>query len=99
MNSPEEFFCTGLQTYLDAKTAVNLFEKEVQLRVKAAVIRHQHDVAASVGEVLSLKDFLDSSMMPENMYVGPQALFRGVGGMYFMSNFLAMPRGAVRYRQ
>ncbi len=87
MNSPEEFFRTGLQTYLDAKTAVSMFEREVQLRVKKAVVKHQHDLAASVGDAFSLKDFLDSSMMPQNMYLGQQALFRGVGGMYFYVDF------------
>jgi hypothetical protein len=84
-NNPEEFFRTGLQTYLDAKAAVDLFEKEVQLRVKKAVIKHEHDLAESVGETLSLKDFLET--VPESTHLGQRTSFKGWGGMDFYVDF------------
>jgi hypothetical protein len=34
MDQADEFFVTGLEKYLDAKAAVNLYEREVQQRVK-----------------------------------------------------------------
>jgi hypothetical protein len=83
----EEFFVTGLEKYLDAKCAVTMFEQEVQRRVKKVVTRHQPELARLFGEDWSLRDYYDTSQMPEYMYLGQQAAFKGAGVLYFSLAF------------
>jgi hypothetical protein len=82
----EEFFVTGLEKYFDAKTAVTMFEKEVQRRVKAVVTRHQPELAKLFGEGWVLRDYLESGM-PDCMWLGQQIVFKGFGRLYFYLTF------------
>jgi hypothetical protein len=72
----DEFFATGLEKYLDAKSAVTMFEQEVQRRVKKVVARHQSELAGLFCEDWSLRDHYDTSQMPEYMYLGQQVAFK-----------------------
>ena len=58
----QQFFATGLEKYLDAKSAVTMFEKEVQWRVKEVVTKHQTELAKLFGEDWVLKDYFESGM-------------------------------------
>ena len=93
MEQTEEFFVSGLEKYLDAKSAVAMFEQEVQRRVKKVVIKHQSELKALFGEDWSLKDSYDASLMPEYMYLGQQVIFRGSGVLYFSLAFWRDEKG------
>ena len=56
-----EFFDEGLEKYLDALSAVTMFEREFQRRVKEAVTRHQPALSELFGGDWRLRDFLQSS--------------------------------------
>ena len=83
----EEFFATGLEKYLDAKSAVTMFEEEVQRRVKKVVTRRQPELEELFGKDWSLKDYYDASSVPESMYLGQQVAFKGSGVLYFSLDF------------
>jgi hypothetical protein len=83
----EEFFVTGLEKYLDAKSAVTMFEQEVQRRVKKVVMRRQPELAVFFGNNLPLKDYYDISGMPEYMFLSQRAAFKGSGVLYFSLAF------------
>ena len=83
----EEFFATGLEKYLDAKSAVTMFEEEVRRRVEKVVTRRQPELAELFGKDWSLKDYYDASNMPEYMYLGQQVAFKGSGVLYFSLEF------------
>lgn len=87
MEQAEEFFITGLEKYLDAKSAVTMFEDEVQRRVKEVVMKRQPQLAAFFGNNLSLKDYYDISKLPEYMFLGQKAAFKGSGVLYFSIAF------------
>jgi len=82
----EEFFATGLEKYLDAKSAVAMFEKEVQRRVKNVVTRHQSELAKLFGEGWVLRDYLEPEI-PDYMWLGQQVVFKGFGRLYFYLTF------------
>jgi hypothetical protein len=82
----EEFFSTGLEKYLDAKSAVAMFEKEVQRRVKNVVTRHHSELAKLFGEDWVLRDYFESGM-PDYMWLGQQVVFKGFGRLYFYLSF------------
>jgi hypothetical protein len=82
----EEFFVTGLKRYLDAKSAVAMFEKEVQGRVKEVVTRHQPELARLFGKDWVLKDYVEQQI-PDYMWLGQQVVFRGFGILYFYLEF------------
>jgi len=82
----EEFFVTGLEKYLDAKSAVTMFEKEVQWRVKEVVTMHQSELAKLFGEDWVLRDYIESGM-PDNMFLGQKVIFKGSGVFYVYLSF------------
>ena len=89
MDQADEFFVTGLEKYLDAKAAVNLFEKEVQRRVKTAIDGSIYK--AELTELFdkhSLKDYLYSEL-PKRVQLGQQALFTDYGTLYTFLSFAA----------
>jgi hypothetical protein len=45
----EEFFVTGLKNYLDAKSAVPMFEQDVRLFVKNVATKHLLDLKELLG--------------------------------------------------
>ena len=49
VNNSEEFFVTGLGTYRDAKSAVELFEAEVQQRIRATIAEYQSEMVELFG--------------------------------------------------
>jgi len=51
------------------------------------VTRRQPELARLFGENLSLKDYYEASAMPEYMYLGQQAAFKGSGVLYFSLAF------------
>jgi hypothetical protein len=88
----EEFFATGLQTYLDAKSAVTMFENEVQRRIKEVVTEaeHQSDLTRLFGE--DWKAYLWET--PNHAWVGQKIVFRGSGGLYFSLHFARDNKGS-----
>jgi len=58
----DEFFVTGLEKYLDAKSAVTMFEEEVQRRLKDVITNHQSELAKLFGEDWVLRDYFESGM-------------------------------------
>jgi hypothetical protein len=82
----KEFFVTGLEKYLDAKSAVTMFEKEFQRRVKTVVTGHKPELAKLFGEDLDLRDYFESAM-PDSMYLGQQIVFEASGALYFYFRF------------
>lgn len=87
MGKSDGFFETGLKTYLDAKTAVRVFEEETQRRVRKAVVMHQPEFSEVLGDNSSLKNYYDASQMPEHMYLGQRVPFKGSGVLYFYLDF------------
>jgi len=86
-NNDEEFFVTGLEKYLDAKSAVTMFEHEVQGLVKNVLKKYQADFRALFGDDWSLRDYSGTSEKPECSYLGKQVNFKGVGIFYFYFTF------------
>ena len=82
----QEFFATGLEKYLDAKSAVTMFEKEVQWRVKEVATKYQTELVKMFGEDWVLKDYVESGM-PDAMYLGQKVVFKGSGILYFYFSF------------
>jgi hypothetical protein len=78
----EAFFVSGLEKYLDAKSAVIMFEGEVQRRVKKVVTEHQSELAKLFGEDWVLRDYYESEM-PDWMCLGQRVVFKGSGVVYF----------------
>jgi hypothetical protein len=81
----EEFFVTGLEKYVDALSAVTMFEKEVQRRVKEVVARHEPVLAKLFGGDWSLRDYLQpgTGATPPYMCLGQQVVFKNFGVLYF----------------
>jgi hypothetical protein len=82
----EEFFVTGLEKYLDAKSAVTMFEKEVQRRVKEVITRHQSELANLFGDDWVLRDYYESNAL-DSMRLGQKVIFRGSGALCFYLSF------------
>lgn len=80
----EEFFVAGLEKYVDAVSAVTMFEKEVQRRVKEVVARHEPVLAKLFGEDWSLRDYSQSGtgLPPAFRCLGQKVVFKGVGELY-----------------
>lgn len=55
MEAVEEFLSKGIETYLDAQSAVRVFESEVQQRIKAQIVKHDLALKDWWGEHLSLR--------------------------------------------
>lgn len=91
----DEFFVTGLEKYLDAKSAVTMFEQEVQRLVNNVVKGHQPEFTELFGKDWSLKDYSDTSQMPEHMYLGQQVAFKGFAVVYFYLTFSRSENGSV----
>lgn len=85
VDQDEKFFVTGLETYLDAKSAVTMFENEVQKRVKDVVKKHEPALKKLFGEEhWALRGYLEpKSGMPDYRYLGQQVVFKGAGILYF----------------
>jgi hypothetical protein len=80
----EEFLVTGLEKYMDAASAVTMFEKEVQEQVKKVVTRHQPALAKLFGGDWRLRDYSQSGigLPPAFMCLGQKVAFKGVGELY-----------------
>jgi len=85
----EEFFVAGLEKYVDAVSAVTMFEKEVQRRVKEVVTKHQPVLAKLFGGDWSLRDYSESgtSSTPPYMCLGQRVVFKNSGALYFYFYF------------
>jgi len=94
LEQTEEFFVTGLEKYLDAKAAVTMFEEEVQRRVKKVVNRHQGEFTEWFGKSWPMKDYSETSQMPEYMYLGQQVALKGSGVLYFSLAFWHDEKGS-----
>lgn len=81
----EEFFVTGIEKYLDAVSAVRMFEEEVQRRVKPVVAKHQSALAELFGADWNLRSYHESGTGSPPAYVclGQQVVFKGFGKLYF----------------
>jgi len=82
----EEFFVTGIEKYVDAVSAVTMFEKEVQRRVKEVVARHQSELAKLFGGGWSLRDYRESGT-PDWVCLGQQVVFKSSGVLYLYFYF------------
>ena len=83
----QAFFATGIEKYLDAKSAVEMFENEVQWRVKDVVKKHELRLKKLFGEEhWVLKDYVESAM-PDAMYLGQKVAFKSFGILYFYFSF------------
>ena len=85
----EEFFVAGLEKYVDAVSAVTMFEKEVQRRVKEVVARHEPVLAELFGGDWSLRDYreLGIGSTPPYMCLGQRVVFKGSGALDFYFYF------------
>lgn len=85
LDQSEQFFVTGLEKYMDAKSAVEMFEEVVQRRVKEVVLgaEHRSDIVGFFGE--DWKDY--SYEMPDRAWIGQKAVFKDLGGLYFALYF------------
>jgi hypothetical protein len=85
----EEFFVTGLEKYLDAVSAVTMFEKEVQQRVKKVVARHQPALTKLFGGDWRLRDYSETGTgSPADWKgLGQKVVFKGFGELFFYFYF------------
>jgi hypothetical protein len=79
----EEFFVTGLEKYLDVKSAVTMFEKEVQRRVKEVIATHQSELAKWFGDDSVWRDYSQSGAPEDWLCLGQKVAFKGSGALYF----------------
>jgi hypothetical protein len=79
-NENAEFLATGLKNYLDAKSAVSMFEMELQRRIKEVVTNEEHvsDLSRLFGQ--DWKDYLYER--PNRIWVGQKIVLKNVGGLY-----------------
>jgi hypothetical protein len=82
LEQTEEFFVTGLKRYLDAKSAVGMFEQEVQRRVKNVLANHQPEFRELFGKDWTLRDHYESGI-PDRMFLGQRVVFKGFGWVCF----------------
>jgi hypothetical protein len=85
----EEFFVAGLEKYVDAVSAVTMFEKEVQRRVKEVVTKHQPVLAKLFGGDWRLRDHIEpaTGSTPPYMCLGQRVVFKNFGTLYFYFYF------------
>lgn len=86
MEAVEEFLSKGIETYLDAQSAVRVFESEVQQRIKAQIVKHDLALKDWWGEHLSLKDYLYSPTQ-NSVALGQQVSIKDYGGICFYLHF------------
>lgn len=86
MNRSDEFFVSGLLNYLDAVSAVDIFQKEAKRRVKSLTEKRLAELSDSLGVPLPLRDYYYSEL-PDRVQIGQQVLFKSFGTLYFYFNF------------
>ena len=82
----DDFFVAGLEKYLDAASAVTMFEMELQRRVKEVVTRHQSVLAGLFGEDWRLRDYVEPST-PDYVCLGQRVTFKESGALYLYFRF------------
>ena len=92
MEQSEAFLTKGIETYLDAKSAVKLFESEVQQRIKLQADKHEQELKVWWGEHLSLKDYAYSPT-PDSVALGQQLPIKDYAGVCFYLQFSRKENG------